>query len=71
MGCIFMTGGRTMNIGSQTTRNQILERMAKLEGMDYARPNDYAGIDKYDPDWMKEGRAEGFSEYQELKAMLD
>ena len=45
--------------------------MAKLEGMDYARPNDYAGIDKYDPDWMKEGRAEGFSEYQELKAMLD
>ena len=56
---------------SRMTREEILKRMAQLEEMDYARPNDYVGIDKYDPDWMKEGRAKGYSEYQELKAMLD
>ena len=66
-----MTGGIKMSNCSQTTREQIQERMAKLEGLDYARPNDYVGTDKYDPDWMKRARAEGYSEYQELKAMLD
>jgi len=71
MGCFLYDRRKKMKAKSQMTREEILKRMAELRKQDYARPNDYCGIDKYDPDWEKEARAEGYAEYKRLQAMLD